>query len=200
MKCKIGFTEFHKKAKWIMEDIKENKFQYSELAMYHVHMEASRASRRLVFKRPELVEVKSRLEAKYPLIHHSMIPPFMVSLLPKTLLDFINTYDYSRDMIKVEWFYSGLYHYEANNPYRQQIHFHRNSDRTVYSKAVDTCGFSEYNKPFKMWTESVDHPLMVVSYMGLAYRKDVGMITMQTMKIMTMVLDYQHMISITCLQ
>lgn len=199
MKCKIGGSEFYKKAKWIMEDIKDNKFQYSELAMYHIHMEASRASRRLVFKRPELVEVKSRVEGKYPLIHHSHIPPFIIPSLPKVLLDFINTYDYSRVMIKVEWFYGGLYHYEANNPYRQQIHFHRNSDRTVYSKAVDTCGFNEYDRPFKMWIESVDYPLTVISYTGLAYRKDVSMVTIQTMKIMTMVLDYQHMVSVIVL-
>lgn len=198
--CDTNADESNRRSKWLMADIKNDKFRYSELAMYLVHMEASRSSRRLIFKRPELVEVNARLSKKYPPVDASYIPPFIMSSIPKDLLDFINRYNYVVDAIKVEWFYGGLYHYEINQPYRHQVHYHRYSDRTLYSKVADGCGFSDYKVAFKSWMESVDNPGSIIVYSGMAYKKDTKSARMQTMKVMSHILDYQHVITVTILQ
>lgn len=198
--CDTNLNESNRKSRRLMDDIKNSKFKYSELSMYLIHMEASRSSRRLIFKRPELLEVNTRLSSKYPSVHASYIPPFITASIPKNLLDFVNQYNYVVDAVKVEWFYGGLYHYEINNPYRSQVHYHRYSDRTLYSKVADTCGFSDYKIAFKSWMESVDNPGSIIVYSGIAYIKDIKSARMRTMKVMSHVLDYQHVITVTILQ
>lgn len=183
-----------------MEEIKNNKYSYSELGMYLIHMEASRTHRRLVFKRPELLEVRSRLAAKYPLLPYDVIPTMEMRNMPVEMLDFLRQFPYQTTAIKVEWFYGGIYHYDVNQEYKSRFTLGRKGDRQVYSKTCDTIGFNNVSMAFKMWMESVDRPGVIIKYEDVGLRVDLNIVVHQCVRMLSKVLDCEHVITLTVVQ
>lgn len=198
--CLPQQAEFAKRARIVMDEIKANKFAYSELSMYLLHMEAARTHRRLVFKRPELVEVRARLSNKFPLLHYQDIPNMDIQHLPRGLTDFVHQLDYAKTATKVEWFYGGIYHYEINTEYKRRIKVGRAGDRQIYSKACDTLGFNDSTMAFKAWTESIDRPGVVIKYEGVAFHLEKNTVVSQTMRMVSHILDCEHAITVTVVQ
>lgn len=183
-----------------MEAIKENKFEYSELCMYLIHMEASRSHRRLVFKRPELLEVRARLIKQLPLVNIDLIPTMEIWKLPPVLFEFLKQYNYVTTAIKVEWFYGGIYHYEVNVEYRNRIKMGRQGERQMYSKTFDSLGFNDPEMALRMWMESVDRPGVLIKYEDVAYHQGDNKAVHQVARMISTAIDCEHVITATVLQ
>lgn len=192
--------DFIKKSKLVFSDVISNKFKYSEQAMFLIHLEAKRVHRRLVFKKKELDEVRDRLFKLYPAKSDDEIPDMLICALPPTLTDFMRQFSHDKDGIKVEWFYGGIYYYTANSAYKERIDVTRKGERQLYSKCVDTLAFSEYDIAFKMWLESIDRPGVVIKYDGLGFHRTKNMSVQQTARIMSLIVDASHAITMTVVQ
>ena len=180
-----------------MTDINNTTFKYPELAMHTIHLEASRSHRRLIFKRPELEEVRNRLRGRYPHVSKDDIPHTALVSLPFSLKEFMASYDYTTTAIKAEWMYSGLYTNFVNETYKERMYLGRNGDRNMYKKVVDVMGLSEYDMAFNMWMESVDRPQMLIKYDDIAYHRGLGCAVQTGVRMMSVVVDFEHIITVT---
>jgi hypothetical protein len=187
-----------KRSKLLMNNIHENKFRYSELGMYTIHLEANRTHRKLVFKRPELLGVRTRLGKRHPLLPGKQIPKPQPEYVPEEISKFIMEHD-AGAAVKVEWFFVGVYYVKCNEQYNMVCDMERHADQTLYSKTIDTMNFSRYDIAFKTWLESVDAPGKVVQYQGALMHNVSKAVVVKTARMMSIVLDFEHIITATVL-
>lgn len=115
--------------------------------------------------------------------------------LPALMVDVLHTYSDSH--WKIEWMYKGGYVTMKSDVYKAKFGTNKTSRKDLYTKIVDTMGFSHWDVAYKMWLESLRSPGQVIKYEGMAYHLDTKKTGVQTARMMTMVLDYQHVITLT---
>ena len=71
-------------------------------------------------------------------------------------------------------------------------------DTGVPIKLVDTCNFNNYDIAYQCWLESLCYPETTVVYTGAALWAD-GRVCWTTMRVRSVVLSYEHIITATTL-
>lgn len=165
--------------------------------MFLIHLHAMRAQRRLIYKRPELDEVRRILRSRFGIMDANSIPQMMPNRLPVAMQDFIKPWDDLGHPVKIEWFYGTLYVHHMNKAYRKRYMFKTGGEKRIYPKVLDTMGLEEYDAAFRMWMASVEYPNQLHYYRGKGYmqdKEDWGLVSVQMMSV---VLDAEHVISAT---
>lgn len=96
--------------------------------------------------------------------------------------------------------YKGAYSSQRSVSYKDRFSFSKMADKKVYQKLVDTLGFSRWNTAHRMWIESLYRPQQVVKYEGKAFDLQKQETVIQTAKMMTYIIDYEHIITCTIVQ
>jgi hypothetical protein len=176
-----------------MEGLLEGRFEHCDLALYHIQLNATQQHQKTILKKADLRDVRDRIKSIYP-ESGEPIPPMGKEHLPQDLKDFI------KGEWKIEWVYKGNIIEETSEQYKKMFQYNKKGVKVVYSKVVDTLGFSRWDMAFKMWIESLTRPGKVVWYEGQAFRMDTKKTCMQKASMMTIILDYDHLITVTTVQ
>jgi hypothetical protein len=185
--------EFIKRAKDVMEGIAEGRFEHCDLALYHLQLNATQQHQKKILSKADLPDIRDRIRHLYP-ESDQPIPAMDKDHLPQELKDFI------QGEWKIEWMYKGNIMQETSEKYKQMFKYNKKGVKVVYSKVVDTLGFSRWDMAFKMWIESLMRPGKAVWYEGQSFHMDTKTICMQKASMMTMILDFDHVITVTIIQ
>lgn len=186
-----------KRAKLVMAAITGRNVEHVDIAMYTLHNVAVRQRKKMVLKRQDLSDVRQRLQAMYPAIDAALIPPPTLISLPSAIgASFLG----DSSCFKVEWFYMGSESSYATSDYRARFHVSKQGNKHLYNKAVDTIGLSKYSTAMLLWLESLYRPGKVIKYEGLGYHQNTHTVHPQVVRVMSLVLDYEHVISVTVVQ
>jgi hypothetical protein len=183
-----------KRAKDIMVGVLEGRYEHNDLAMYHLHIAAVRQHKKALLKKPDLADVRDRLSIMFPETKEN-VPTLTVDALPRHMKEFVQ--DRQVKEYKIEWMYNGVTHEELSEGYKRKFGYNRFGYKKLYCKLIDTLGMSRWEVPFKMWIESLFRLGQVIRYEGMSYHTDTEMTTPQVVKMMSHVVDFNHIISIT---
>jgi len=186
-----------KRAKDVMEGLLAGRYEHNDIAMYHLHISAVRQHKKALLKKPDLKDVRDRLSIMFPEAKENVLP-LTVDALPQHMKQFVQ--DPRVKEYKIEWMYNGITHEEISDGYRRKFGYNKFGNKKIYQKVVDTLGFSRWEVPFKMWIESFFRLGKVIRYEGMAYHSDLLVTVPQVVKMMSHVIDFNHVISITTVQ
>jgi hypothetical protein len=180
-----------KRAKNVLDGLVQGRFQHVDIGIYTLHIHACRRHIRRLLNKSEVNDCLARLKIIYPLLNDG-IPALGEGKLPKVLHDMaVGTY-------KVEWFYAGEYKVARSPDYKVKLgHPMKNNIRNMHPKTIDTMGFSQWDMPMKMWMESLYRPGQVVSFGGVAFHVNRVKIQYQVARMMSIIFDYEHVITVT---
>ena len=165
------------------------------MALYTIQLSAARQHKKSLLKKADFKDVQSRVVIKYP--EAKEIPEEMkMGCLPSLMVAFLADNSKTNNF-KVEWMYKGGYKTAKSDVYSARYGTNKVARRDLYTKCVDTMGFGYWDAAYKMWIESIRSPGQIIKYEGMAYHLDTKKNELQTAKMMTLIIDYQHMITIT---
>ena len=98
---------------------------------------------------------------------------------------------------RVEWMYEGRMQSRVSPGFNQRYKPMLKGVRELYAKMTDTLQFEKPEMAHKLWLESLYRPEQVVFYEGWAYHLDEDKVKFQTARVMSFILDYEHVITIT---
>ena len=186
-----------KRAKDVMEGVLNGRFEHSDLALYHLHINAQRQHKKVALKKQDLADVRGRLKIMFP-SSKEPLPKLSLEALPPSLIEFIN--QPGVEDWKIEWMFQGDYFEQKTDGYKKKFHYNRHGMRDVYSKLIDTMGFSRWEIAYKMWLESLYRLDQAIRYEGQSFHVDTKKPVMQVAKMMSHVIDYDHLITVTIIQ
>lgn len=177
----------------MMQGVLDQTFPHCDIALYLLHLQAVKSHRRMVFKRQDLDDVRSRMQIMYPPV--STIPNTIMGELPPAMSQMINT-NYE-GVWRIEWMFEGDYIVHASMPFKSRYRSISDKKRKVYPKLACGLGFSKYDNAHRLWLESLMHPGQVVKVEGIAYHWVYHCLKKQTVKMMSHIIDYNHVITMT---
>lgn len=169
-------------------------FQHSDIGLYILHLSAVKSHKRSVFKKADLDDVRSRLKIVHPTLMGKPPVVRVLTELPQVMQDFISQ---QGGMWKVEWFYKGGYDTRFSPGYLMRFRPKTEGTRDLYTKVLETLQFQDHAAGHRLWLESLYRPGKVVFYEGVGYQLDTHKTVVQTAKIVSVILDYEHVISAT---
>lgn len=187
--------EFVKRSLDVQEKIANGEFEHDDLVMYTIQLSANRQHKRSILKKNDFKDVQSRVLVQYPEGVMEIPEEKKLESLPLAMASLIASHPKSH--WKIEWMYKGGYVTMKSDMYKDRFGTNKTSRKDLYAKIVDTMGFSHWEVAYKMWVESIRCPGQIIKYEGLAYHLDTKSTKTQTAKMMTVVVDYQHMITLT---
>lgn len=188
--------EFAKRSVLLRSRVYKGESEHSDVCKYQLHMQASvyvfksplgQVNANDIFKRIEFMREVVGEEESEKVFH---IP------------DPLKYLAYSSDAYKVEWFLDG--HYVPLTSYMYDDAIMSNSDIMRISrsykippKLVDTLNLNDYEVGYNMWVESVRYPLVEINYTGSGLWKEDGLVCYMTVRMMSIVVSYNHIITAT---
>jgi len=170
------------------------EFVHEDLALYTIQLSATRQHKRSILKGKDFKDVQSRVLLQYP--EGVEIPEEMkLELLPLEMASLMANHPDSH--WKIEWMYKGGYVTMKSDMYKERYGTNKTNHKDLYTKIVDTLGFSYWETSYKMWVESIHRPSQIIKYEGLAYHLDTKKMRMQSVKMITKIIDFQHVITLT---
>lgn len=148
-----------------------------------------------MLRRADFKDVHSRVVVQYPESKEPIPEEKKMEQLPEKMMEFFK--EWPDSVWKIEWMYRGGFITAKSDIYSNRYGPSLTSRKDLYTKIVDTMGFSKWEMGYKMWVETIRTPGQVVKYEGLAYHLDKKKTGFQTARMMTIVLDYQHIITVT---
>jgi len=181
-----------KRAKDVMDGLLRGKFEHNDMALYLLQMNANAQHKKTLVKRKDLTDMRNRVAVMYPIV--DQIPHMTIEELPVPLKTFLGDDQHSW---KIEWFYGGDYICQQSGMYKEGFQYNRHGMRNVYAKLIDTMGFSKWDMAYKMWIETLCRPEQVISYEGMAFHVLRQKLESQKARMMSMILDFEHVITVT---
>lgn len=189
--CKPQAAEFIKRATHVQNQLFLRLFDHDDLAMFTLYTHSVRTHQRVLFKRAEIKDIAARVEIMYPSAEADKIPQIGTDKLPPLLKEMV------KGAYKVEWFYKGDLTIAQSYVYQSRYSIKPCGVKRVFPKIVDTMGFAKPETALRLWLESVHRPGQVVKYEGVAYHQASEKTAMQTARMLTVVFDYEHLITVT---
>lgn len=190
MICEPQDHEWAKRLKKVCDRIASHGYEHVDLAIYQIHLHATRDHLKGVLKKKDIPDIANRLIAIYPPLQNKDIPKVDSAYIPESIKTFLT----SRDIFQVVWMYNGNIQFMQSGLFKSRFAIQRCGEKRLY-KMVETYGFSDYDSGHKMWLETLHNPGVIVFYEGKAYRQDIKSIVMQKVKMLSIVLDYCHIIT-----
>lgn len=192
--CKPQQSEFIRKAADAQDQLFSRLFEHVDIAMYTLYVHGRRNHCKALFKRPEINDITSRVEILYPRVPEEEIPLMEVQHLPMSLRELVSAH---QGHYRVEWFYKGVYTCKMSSGFQSRYTTKLCGIKRVYPKLVQTLNFSECASSLKMWLESMYRPNTVIKYEGLAYHQASEKVVHQTVRMMSVIYDFEHIITVT---
>jgi hypothetical protein len=184
-----------KRARMLQENVMDNLYVHSDLAIYNLNAHAIRGHKKKLFKAHDARDITSRLSTMYPAIPPRDLPKSgEVLQLPIYMQNLMR--ELSVGAWKVEWMFNGRYEVQMNDLYRHR-YYRFVKDCKVYSKLADTMGFSQFDMGYKMWLESLHWVEKVVRYEGNAMLLNSQDLTFQVARMVSHVYDFDHLVTLT---
>jgi hypothetical protein len=190
MICQPQEHEWAKRVRKVCDRIASHAYEHVDLAIYQIHLHATRDHLKGVLKKKDVPDIANRLIAIYPPVEKSSIPKVDSAYLPELVKGFLA----GSDVFQVLWMYNGNIQFMQSVLFRSRFAIDRCGEKRMY-KFVETYGFSDYDAGHKMWLETLHNPGVVVFYEARAYRQDLKSIVMQKVKMVSVVIDYCHIIT-----
>lgn len=193
IECEPQKAEFIKRARDVQDRLLAGEFYHDELALYTLQLCSIRQHKKNLMKKWEHVDIMKRLKIEYP--EYDVIPKMFVEDLPMELSNFIK--QFQRGAWKVEWMYDGVFMAKKSNDWDLMFDFNKSAHKELYSKLVDTMGFNHWDMAYRMWIESLRYQCQIIKYEGMGYQKAMKETNFQTARMMSKIIDYQHIITVT---
>ena len=188
-------AELIKRATDIQERLQNGEFEHEDMVLYTIQLSAVRQHKKSLLKKNDFKDIKNRVMVRHPETRDPIPTETKIEELPASLYSFMK--DSLNAAWKIEWMYRGGYVTSKSLIYKERFGSSPTSRKDVYAKICDTMGFSKWDVGLKMWIESMHTPGQIIKYEGVAYHWDTKKTKLQTCKMMTVVLDYQHVITMT---
>lgn len=179
-----------------MASLQGHKVEHVDIAMYTLHNVAVRQHKKMLLRRRDLQDVRERVQAMYPAKDVATLPAPTLAVLPYDLANFLGKYV----CYKVEWFYMGLEYSVSSEEYKERFKVGKQGNRQIYNKVMDTLGLAKYQTAMNMWLESLYRPGHAIRYEGLGYHNHDHSVHPQVVRMMSHILDYEHVISVTVVE
>jgi hypothetical protein len=177
-----------------MMEIQDGRLEHNDLAIYTLQLNARKQHKKMLIKAIEMREISKRLANKFPLMT-TPAPITTIQGLPVCFGGLIKNFD--SDVWMIEWMYQGDYLSHESDSFKKRFRFNLKGYKGFYRKVVNTLGFSKYQTAYKMWVETLTRPQQSIFYEGLAYQFDRRKVVMQKACMMSCVLDFEHVITVT---
>lgn len=198
IECEPVKGEFVKRAMDVQQKLQDGEFDHEDLALYTIQLSAAVQHKRSILKGADFKDVRKRVVANYPECKEGDIRKQTMETLPDEMLSFmVENHD---SHWKVEWIYKGRYMVTKSDIYLKRYGSNLTSRKDLYTKIIDTMGFSRWDVGYKMWVESIRRSGQIVKYEGQSYHLDTKKTCFQTAKMMTIIFDYQHLITMTLIK
>jgi len=186
----INPGEMGRRSKIVMNKLMEpGSFNHNDLGFYFLSSNANRNHLKTLLRRQDAKDCLDRVGVMYPLVPASEIPDKDIASLPEELKEMLH------GLYKIEWHYECQHHVMMSDQYKRRYKFVL--AKGVYTKCRDTIGLDPFTMAMKMWLETLHRPGKMVTYQGTAYHTDTCLVTTQTVKMMSVVYDYDHFITVT---
>lgn len=179
----------------VQADIKKMVFQHSDIALYTLHLSAVRSHKKMVFKKNDLKDVRERIKIMFP-IGEAIPKEGDLFGIDQSGLDLIEGVS-EKGFWRVEWMYEGRHHSRVGPGFNQRFKPQLRGVRDLYVKMTDTLQFEKKEMAHKLWLESLYRPGQTVMYEGWAYALEKEQVVYQTARVLSFVLDYEHIITVT---
>lgn len=194
--CEPSRYDTTTRCRFLSRSILTSVFTHNDLSKYQLSMQANVFGGRPCLGRAEMKDVLGRLEASG--YEKRTIPLGIISYLPDELKSFIG--DHS--VYKIEWMLNGRYVCSMSEPYGENFVTEQEvidigRVHAYPPKLVDTCGLNEYEMAYKMWLETLFHPLNGVVYNGSAYWKEEKVVAWTTVRMISAVINYEYIVTVT---
>lgn len=191
--CEISTNEFERRAKLVMNKLfRAGELAHNDLGHYFLNANAVRCHLKSLLRRNDARDCLSRLEVMYPLLSRAEIPKMEIASVPKEFKEMlVGAY-------KIEWHYDSQLNVLQSDEYKKKYKTKMGKAGTmIYPKCKDTMGFDPYPTSIKMWLETLYRPGQLVTFTGSAYHMDSALIKCQTAKMVSIVFDYDHFMTVT---
>lgn len=182
--------EVYRRAGDIDKRVRSGDLYLEGLGLYLLNAEAIRVRQHKFLKRGPQLEILTRLRDTYPLVEPDKIPGPNVQSLPQRLQGMIMDCDTWR----AEWFYNGLNVCLTSDAWTKAFHYPK---KRYTVKIMETAGFCRWESMMKLWSDSLFYMDRVIFYEGKATRKDKDGAVIQKARMLTHVLDHDHVITVT---
>lgn len=194
--CEPSRYDITTRCRMLSRGIFTSVFTHNDLSKYQLSMQANVFGCRPCLGRGEMKDVLSRLEESG--YGKNTIPVGIISHLPDELKSFIG--DHST--YKIEWMVNGKYVCSMSESYGDNFLTEQEiiGIARVYAyppKLVDTCGLNEYEMGYKIWLETLFHPLNGVVYNGSGYWKAEKEVAWTTVRMISAVINHEYIVTVT---
>lgn len=194
--CLPSSFEFSKRATLLKSKVYTGESDHNDICKYQLHMQAStytfksplgQINANDIFKRIEnITHVVGQEESEH--VFH----------IPEALKLMIG----EEPVHKIEWFLDGHYLPVTSHGYNSAILNSKDLMRVsmlhkIPPKLVDTLNLNDYLVGYKMWVESVKYPMMQINHTGSGLWRDGNYVCYMTVRMMTVVISYNHSITAT---
>lgn len=189
--CTPHVDEYSSRLKDLQTRLQAGEFEHSDLAIYTMHLNAVKSHQKYILRKREIADVRERLRIVYPPVDEK--PEASMAKLPPVLAEML----VGADTFKIEWMFEGGYDVVSSGEFKAAFGFNNKGfAKNIYRKLQETLGFSKYDTAYKMWTETLHRPGVVIRYQGKAMRDGQPTPVVQVARMCSYVYDYEHVVSV----
>ena len=171
--CEPSDREWVTRAKRVFQEVRKGAYHHNDLSKYQIYLQSLVFDTKGVLTRQDVLDIFGRLNNQYQeSIVAVAIDQKTMDDMPTMMKDLIE----GAEVAKVEWFQAGRYKvscspgYETNFTSTKEILQMANQYR-IPAKLVDTSGFNQFDTAYRVWSESLYLPGVVIAFTGPAYWK-----------------------------
>lgn len=197
--CKPSVYEFISRAKHVMKMLTTGELIHSDICKYQVNMQALINNSKPILSRIDAKDIYSRLSSINSVHPELEMKDFKFDM-PAGMVELYQ----STEVSKIEFMKDGHYACMTSDAYENAIITKDEILRiskiaAIPPKMVDTMNLDDIAVGYKMWTESVLHPMMQINYTGPGYWKEDGVVCYMTVRMMSLVMTSTRIITLTCI-
>lgn len=194
--CQPSIHERASRSKVLAKHIQLGTFVHNDYAKYQLYLQTVHYGIRGKFaRRSEVAEMWTRMKQTDVT---GTDEKFSFENLPDPIKMLIS----GRDHFKIEWMKKGKYFIKSSDTYFKNFLWEDSvveiaKKANVAPKLVDQTNMREYDMPYRLWVESIINPSVTIKYTGMAYWATDRLITNTTLRVVTVFLGPDEMITAT---
>lgn len=194
--CQPSIHERTSRAKILAKHVQFGTFVHNDYAKYQLYLQTVHYGIRGKFlRRSEVAEMWNRMQQQEV---KNVDDKCGLENLPDPIKMLIS----GRDYFKIEWMQKGRYFLTSSDGYFKNFLWEDSvtdiaKKSNVAPKLIDQTNMREYDMPYRLWVESIINPSITVKYSGVAYWASDRLITRTTLRVVTVVMGHEEMITAT---
>lgn len=199
--CLPSHKEWTSRAKSAFNAVRDGQYFHHDVAKYQIYRQGLSFDSKKLLTRSDVYDIHQRISQDnyFGAVVAVPIEDINVHHLADYMQDFVRGAEYA----KIEYMISGKYKVTTSPGYDKMfldgdsiLEIARK--QSIPPKMVDTCGFNQLDMAYRVWSESVYMPGVVIAYTGPAMWGDTR-VCWTTMRVLSDVADHDSIITITIL-